>query len=110
MMNNDVSVIDVKNRLWNLLTAPTDKMDFLANAERVLGIVDVTQGFWVELNYCYKVCEFADFIDNRCREYLGDCQHAMTIKRIRFVQSEAWAIRDRFYNLQSVRFVGVVSK
>lgn len=102
-MNNDTSAIDTKDRLWSLLNGAEDKMSFLANAELVLATVQLTQGMWVELSYCYKVVEFAEFIDGRCREYLGHCQHAMTIKRIEKVQKEAWAVRKQFYALQQAR-------
>lgn len=103
----DASAIDTKNRLWDLLNDSNDKMEFLNNAEMVLKTVQLTQGMWVELNYCYKVVEFADFINDRCRDYLTHCQHAMTINRIERVQREALMIRSRFYALQQARMVVV---
>ena len=102
-MNTDMSAIDTKDRLWSMLNGAEDKMDFLDKAELVMGTVTLTQGFWVQFNYCYKVVELVKLIDDRCREYLGHCQHAMTIKRIEKVQKEAWAVSRCFYDLHQAR-------
>lgn len=102
-MNSDISAIDTKDRLWSMLNEAGSKMDFLDKAEIVMATVILTQGFWFQENYCYKVVEIAKVIDDRCREYLGHCQHAQTIKRIEKVQREAWAVSKHFYSLNQAR-------
>ena len=102
-MNDDMSAIATKDRLWSMLNGAEDKMDFLDKAELVMTTVTLTQGFWVQENYCYKVVELVKLIDDQCREYLGHCQHAQTIKRIVKVQKEAWAVSRHFYGLHQAR-------
>jgi hypothetical protein len=103
MTNTDHTAVATKDRLWDLLNDAPDKMEFLAAAELVLSTVQLTQGMWVELSYCYKVVELAEAINDRCRSYLDHCQHAMTIKRIEKVRQDAWMVRSHFYHLQQAR-------
>lgn len=103
-MNDDMSAIATKDRLWSMLNEAEDKMAFLDRAELVMATVTLTQGFWVQENYCYKVVELVKLIDDRCREFFGHCQHAQTIKRIGKVQREAWAVSKHFYALHQARF------
>ncbi len=104
MLNEDKSVVDVKDRLWAMLNGAEDTMSYLVAAEMVLTTIKLTQGFWVELEYCYKAVEIANAINSVCRQYLDHCHHSSTINRILVLRQDAVEVREHFHRLQQAQF------
>lgn len=104
--NCDAQLLETKDRLWDMLSQARDedgrwdKIAYCEQAEKVLFVLDTTQGMFAELRYAYKAMEICERISDVCWEFLGHCCHAMTIKRVERVRNQALVLVSRFHRLQ----------
>ena len=98
-----MSAVHVKNHLLTLIQNANTPQDLTeVCATMIIPILEHTEGFWIELNYCYKAAELATLcvdILNRFL-FLDENLHYKTKNKIEEVQSQLRCLADRYRSLQ----------
>jgi hypothetical protein len=95
------SAVKVKD---DLLTAMNSKDTMESMVEfcktTLIPILTHTEGFWVELDYCYKAAEIAARAKAEIESYLWDATHWKTQNMLENVRSDLGNLECRYQTLQ----------
>ncbi len=93
-----MSAMNTKDNLLNLLNEADDVPSLIMACETIATVLENTEGFWQELNYCYKASELA----NRCVVELHNvhCQHWKTLRLIEKTRNKMRTLSEHYYALQ----------
>jgi len=95
-----VSAIETKDRLLSLINGAENQAEMITVAKTVATVLQNTEGFWIELRYCYKASEIATRCQRELEHYSETCQHHKTLQMITKVRDRMRLIAERYYRLQ----------
>lgn len=95
---NGNGAVAVKDKLFDVLNGPDTCLD---SVERVLGILEITQGFFADCEYEYKGYEIA----HRCLEILNaeDTTNWRRLERINHLKQRCWSLESTFHSMKHDR-------
>ena len=96
-----MSCIDTKDHLLSLINDAGDSNTLCIVCETIIvPILTHTEGFWIELTYCYKAAEIADRCVAQLSHYIMTCQHHKTHKKLSDLRLVMIKLGDRYRHLQ----------
>lgn len=95
-----MSAIDVKNSLYDMVNGARSPQEICEAITKVLDVIEITQGFWVELNYCYKVVDLVGLCLDRLAIHNDACMHHTMHSRRDAIRSRLSSVESTFYRLQ----------
>jgi len=95
-----MSAVACKDHLLQLINGANDHNELMAVAETITTILTHTEGFWIELGYCYKASEIAQRLVTELASYEVDGLHHKTAEKLRASRFYLSKLADRYHKLQ----------
>jgi len=96
-----MSAIQTKDHLFSVINNVENVDDLYHVCENVVMPVLIhTEGFWIELRYCYKAAEIADRCVACLNHWLTTCQHHKTILKLSQLKATMQTLGDKYRILQ----------
>lgn len=99
-----MSCVDTKNHLLSAINDAGDSHTLCIVCETIIvPVLTHTEGFWIELTYCYKAAEIADRCIAQLDHYIHTCQHHKTHQKLANMRLTMMKLGDRYRYLQAHR-------
>lgn len=96
-----MSAVATKDHLIKLLNGANDIHELTTVCETVIiPVLTHTEGFWIELNYCYKASEIAERAQREVESYLDTCQHHKTHQKLGSLRDKLRKLAESYFKLQ----------
>jgi hypothetical protein len=96
-----MSAVATKDHLLNLIDAAEDEKALIEVLDQsIIPVLTHTEGFWVELEYCYKAAEIADRSWTALDGFNVEGIHHTVAKRLEKYKDKMRALGDRYRKLQ----------
>ena len=81
-----MNAVQTKDHLIEMIDAAITKSEIVVMTNTILTILEHTEGFWKELNYCYKAKEIAERLDYKLMYLCDDAEkHRLRMRVIKQV-------------------------
>ena len=96
-----MSAIETKNKLLSMINRVNTPVDLYEVAKTIATIMNNTEGFWIELNYCYKAAEILDRVSAQADYFIRLGVVPIVEKKLSSIKIEMRTIADRYHALQN---------
>lgn len=103
-----MSAIRTKDSLLSMIKQADNHIDLYEVAKTIVTIMKHTEGFWIELNYCYKAAEILDRLSAQAEYFIRLGVHPNAEKKLENIKLEVRKIADQYRNLQNEHMNPVV--
>jgi hypothetical protein len=98
-----MSAVATKDHLIKMLNGANDVHELVTVCETILiPVLTQTEGFWIELTYCYKASEIAKRAQDEVERYMDTCQHHKTHEMLAKLRDKLRLLVERYHHLQHV--------
>jgi len=102
-----MSATATKDHLLSLINGANGHVEMIEVCNTVATVLENTEGFWIELRYCYKASEIATRCQRELEHYSVTCQHHKTLEMITKTRDRMRSIAERYYRLQQEQMMEV---
>ncbi len=96
-----MSAIRTKDSLLSMINRVNTPTDLYEVAKTIVTIMKYTEGFWIELNFCYKAAEILDRVSAQAEYFIRLGVHPNAEKKLENIKLEVRKIADQYRNLQN---------
>ena len=96
------------NNLMSMINRAVTPSDLYEVAKTIATIMNNTEGFWVELNFCYKAAEIAKKVSDVADYFIILGVFPIVEKKLSSIKIEMRTIADRYHALQQEYMNSVV--
>jgi len=100
-----MSATATKDHLLSLINVANGHVEMIEVCNTVATVLQNTEGFWIELRYCYKASEIANRCQRELDSYCKTCQHHKTLQMITKTRDRMRLIAERYYHLQHQQMI-----